>query len=349
MHDLSPVALRFGALELRWYGLAYIAGFLICWLLIRRLSLRGLCLLPAERVPDAIFAFMIGVLVGGRLGYVAFYRPDLFIDFSASFPFWGVLRINEGGMASHGGIVGSILACVYIAWRSKISLLHLLDMIALAAPFGLFLGRLANFVNGELLGRVVAGRGQVGPWWSVRYPQEIVSQHLPPMTSQEQVEFLALLGDTAPTLIDPFRPTSEQVHSASMRLIELIQRGDATLKAQLEPLLTARMPSQLMQAFVEGPVLAGVLWLVWMKPRRAGVVGCWFLITYGALRVLSETWRLPDDHLVSPRIAGMTRGQWLSALMIVAGVSAIFLIRRKGGEAIGGWREARKNAATETE
>jgi len=180
LHDLSPFVFRlpngFGP---RWYGLSYLAGFLIGWLVLKRLARRGLIAIPEHRVADAIMLVVLGVVVGGRLGYCLVYRPGLFIDFSTEtvlgldLPVWGVLKIWDGGMASHGGMAGVIVA----AWRisrgfkaetedgaiiteGRCPPLHVLDALALVAPFGLLLGRIANFINGELLGRVVAGPGE---------------------------------------------------------------------------------------------------------------------------------------------------------------------------------------------
>lgn len=161
VNDLNPFVWRIsGDFGIRWYGLAYIAGFLCAWLILRHLAKRGACLIPAERLPDAMLAIMLGVLVGGRLGYVLIYQPSLLWDFSASAPWWGVLAINKGGMASHGGMAGLIFAGMWIARSCRVPTLHVLDMMTLTGPIGLFLGRIANFVNGELLGRIVAAPGE---------------------------------------------------------------------------------------------------------------------------------------------------------------------------------------------
>jgi phosphatidylglycerol:prolipoprotein diacylglycerol transferase len=80
-----------------------------------------------------------------------------------------------------------------------------------------------------------------------------------------------------------------------------------------------------------------VLWFIWRKPRLPGAVGCWFLITYGVLRILTELFRLPDDQLAVQRIAGLSRGQWLSVLMILAGTTILTIVLKRGGEKLGGW------------
>jgi phosphatidylglycerol:prolipoprotein diacylglycerol transferase len=111
---------------------------------------------------------------------------------------------------------------------------------------------------------------------------------------------------------------------------------------ELAPFLAARHPSQLYQAAAEGLVLGGVLWWVWRKPRRVGVVGCWFLITYGVMRIVTEFWRLPDGHLAVQRVLGLSRGQWLSAVMVVVGAALMWHYARREGERLGGWMEGWK-------
>ena len=113
VHDLSPFALRLGdGFGIRWYGLAYLAGFVGGWLILRWMARTGRGLLRPEQVGDFMTWMVIGVLIGGRLGYVFFYSIDLLWTFSGSFPFWGVLEIHKGGMASHGGILGVMGACI---------------------------------------------------------------------------------------------------------------------------------------------------------------------------------------------------------------------------------------------
>ena len=115
LHDLGPIAFQAGPLAIRWYGLSYVLGFVIGWWWLTRLAAKGLILIPRERVADAAMIFVAGVVLGGRLGYAILYDPALFITFEKSFPFWGLLEINKGGMASHGGIAGVIIASLVIA------------------------------------------------------------------------------------------------------------------------------------------------------------------------------------------------------------------------------------------
>lgn len=344
LHSLDPVVLPIaGSFAVRWYGLAYIAGFVCGWGLLRWMSARGLLLLTKTQVTDLLLALILGVLLGGRVGYVLVYEPSLLTEFSSSPPWWGLLAINKGGMASHGGMVGVIVATWWFARRVKAPWLHVLDAAALAAPFGLLFGRLANFVNGELLGRIVAQPDQPGPWWSVRYPQELLTRHAPTLSPGQEERLL--------TILEPYRmPGEGSLVPAVERMLAALHRGGAAAKEltrELPQVIAARHPSQLYQAFAEGLVVLAALWLVWARPRKPGVVGCWFLIVYGVGRIVTEFWRLPDDQFAVPRIAGLSRGQWLSVAMVVAGLIVLPVVSRRRVDRLGGWmsRTRTKNAA----
>lgn len=149
VHDLSPFLIRFGEnLGIRYYGLAYVLGFLAAYWLLHRYARAGRSLLPAPKIGDLMFAIVIGVFAGGRLGYFLLYQPQVIWTEPAQ-----LLRVWEGGMASHGGFVGVALALTWFARRQALSFLHLGDLIASITACGLMLGRLANFINGELWGK----------------------------------------------------------------------------------------------------------------------------------------------------------------------------------------------------
>lgn len=151
---IDPVALQLGPLSVKWYGLAYIAGLILGWLYIKRLLGEPSLWTPAgtplapEKVDDLLIYMTLGVLVGGRLGYVLFYEPRHFLANPLDIP-----AVWRGGMAFHGGLIGSIIAVVAFARRHSASAWSLLDVCAAATPIGLFFGRLANFANAELFGR----------------------------------------------------------------------------------------------------------------------------------------------------------------------------------------------------
>lgn len=351
LHDLSPFAVRFwGGFGLRWYGLSYAIGFVIAWIILRWLITRGAAQIPRDRAADAIILMAIGAVVGGRLGYAMVYEQALFWTFTRSLPWWRLLDLTRGGMSAHGGIVGVILA----AWRvsrgfrdmrgervGRTSYLHVLDLTAMLAPFGLFLGRIANFINGELLGRIVAMPGEPAPWWAVKFPQEVLSEHAPTLTPEQEMALARLIDEYS-------RPGDVSFSQVYERILERLQNGAPDLAERLEPLIAARHPSQLYQAFAEGVVVGAIVWLVARVPRKPGVVGCAFLIAYGASRIITEIWRLPDAHLHVQRILGLSRGQWLSAAMVVIGLVILMVLTRRGNPRSGGWSRPRTLAGGES-
>jgi phosphatidylglycerol:prolipoprotein diacylglycerol transferase len=161
VHDLSPFLIRFTeTIGIRYYGAAYLAGFFAAWWLLRVYSQRGFTRLSGDQIGDLVTALIIGVMAGGRLGYFFFYKPaELAAD-----PLI-LVRIWEGGMASHGGFLGVAAALWWCGRRFKLPALHLSDLVASIAPIGLFFGRVANFINGELWGRPSSVA------WAVIFPE----------------------------------------------------------------------------------------------------------------------------------------------------------------------------------
>jgi phosphatidylglycerol:prolipoprotein diacylglycerol transferase len=146
--DIGPVIFEIGPFALRWYSLAYIVGLLAGWRYCRQLALRPPKRLAPEAYDDFLLWATLGVVLGGRLGYVLFYKPAVYLADPVQ-----VLYVWQGGMSFHGGLLGVLVAMWLFARRRGVGFFMLSDVIACAAPIGLFLGRLANFVNGELYGR----------------------------------------------------------------------------------------------------------------------------------------------------------------------------------------------------
>jgi phosphatidylglycerol:prolipoprotein diacylglycerol transferase len=145
--EIDPLALAVGPLQIHWYGLMYLFGFAAAWLLASRRARQAGSLVQAGQVEDLIFYAALGVILGGRIGYSLFYAGDrLLAD-----PFY-LLRIWEGGMSFHGGLLGVLLALYFFARRQRISYFQTTDFVAPLVPLGLFFGRLGNFINGELWG-----------------------------------------------------------------------------------------------------------------------------------------------------------------------------------------------------
>ncbi|MCL2748554.1 MAG: prolipoprotein diacylglyceryl transferase [Alphaproteobacteria bacterium] len=168
INPISPVAFSIAGFAVRWYALAYIAAFVLGAWIFRKLSQRGgNKILSSKKAFDDLFTAMIlGVIIGGRLGYVLFYNLPFFIAHPLE-----VIAIWNGGMSFHGGLLGVIIAAFLVARKQKITTFSILDLLTVVAPIGLFFGRIANFINMEVMGRettqpfgvVFAGTGDTVP------------------------------------------------------------------------------------------------------------------------------------------------------------------------------------------
>jgi phosphatidylglycerol---prolipoprotein diacylglyceryl transferase len=159
---LDPVALNLGVFELRWYSLAYLAGiFLGYWYLLKLIKQPG-APMARRHADDLVFYASLGVILGGRLGYVLFYRPGFYLENPLE-----IIKLWDGGMSFHGGVIGTSIGIIYLAWKEKLQWLRLHDYVACVVPIGLFTGRLANFVNAELWGAPTTVP------WAVRFPEVI--------------------------------------------------------------------------------------------------------------------------------------------------------------------------------
>jgi phosphatidylglycerol---prolipoprotein diacylglyceryl transferase len=150
---VDPVAIQVGPVEVRWYGLAYMAGILFGWLygryLVSRAALwNGKPPMTVSQADDFLLWITLGIVVGGRLGFVLFYEPSFFWQNPAEIP-----AVWNGGMAFHGGLLGVVIAVAVFSWAKNINPLSLGDVASAATPFGLFFGRVANFINSEVIGR----------------------------------------------------------------------------------------------------------------------------------------------------------------------------------------------------
>ncbi|WP_420137906.1 prolipoprotein diacylglyceryl transferase [Sphingomonas sp.] len=145
---LSPVAVDLGIFKIRWYSLAYIAGILVGWWYLTRLVQQPGAPMTREHADDFVFYATLGIILGGRIIYVIFYDPWMLATPLQVFKLW------DGGMSFHGGALGVVIAIWWLARRNGLSMIRVLDYVACCSPFGLFFGRIANFVNGELWGRV---------------------------------------------------------------------------------------------------------------------------------------------------------------------------------------------------
>ncbi len=169
--SFDPVLVQIGPLAIRWYALAYIAGLVIGWRLLRRLVELPPPVGTATEADDFLAWATLGVILGGRLGYVLFYQPARFLAEPLQ-----IFAVWSGGMSFHGGALGVTAAIILFCLRRRLPVLGFADRIAICAPIGLGLGRVANFINGELWGRRGAGLAPMGDDFSQRRPAAAPSE-----------------------------------------------------------------------------------------------------------------------------------------------------------------------------
>jgi len=295
VHDLDPIIFRiYDNVGPRWYGLAYVLAFLCSYLVYRKLARDGYADLPVAKVGDFITgAALFGVIIGGRLGYVLFYKPEMLREPMSIFRVW------EGGMSSHGGMLGLLAFTFYYAWRHKICWTNLGDNLVVTAPIGLFFGRFANFINGELYGRAT------NVSWAMQFPKELTEN-----LREAERSIAECLK------IDPSLTSAEAIVTAV--------RHQPAVKDALRPILAPRHPSQLYEGFFEGLVLFTILWLVRTRMRQPnGVLTGLFFIFYAIFRIIVENFREPDASL----IGGFTRGQFFSFFLIAIGLAFVVVAK----------------------
>lgn len=266
--DIDPVAVQIGPIAIKWYGLAYLSGLLLGWLYIRRLLSQTKLwaddrppFLP-QKVDDLLIYMVAGVLIGGRLGFVLFYEPSYYLENPLD-----IFAVWKGGMAFHGGLFGSGVAIWIFSRRNGINPWSTSDLCTATVPIGIFFGRIANFINGELFGRPTdVPWGMVFPEARLNYPD-------------------------------------------------------------VEP--TARHPSQLYEAMLEGLLLFIVLRILthyYGALKRPGLVSGTFLVGYALARSTAELFREP--HFAhSLNIEPLTVGIAYSIPMLLLGLFVIYFAR----------------------
>ncbi|MBI5656825.1 MAG: prolipoprotein diacylglyceryl transferase [Geobacter sp.] len=255
--SIDPVFLRIGPLEFRWYGLMYILAFSAAYLVLKTGVKQRDLPLTKDDIADLVFSVAMGIILGGRLGYVIFYNLSFYLANPLK-----IFAVWEGGMSFHGGLIGATIAGILYCRKHKLDFFALADLTSLCAPIGLMLGRIGNFINGELYGRVTDV-----PWGIVFPGGGILPRH----------------------------------------------------------------PSQLYEAFLEGPFTLFLLYLVWRKRLTAGSVLWSFVALYGLFRTVVEFFREPDQQI--GYIAGfLSQGQLLSIPMFFLGCGMLWYLNRRQGQ-----------------
>jgi len=165
INNFDPVAFQIISFEIRWYSLAYIFGIIIGWLLCKKILIKNTNI--NEKFDDYITYLIIGIILGGRLGYVFFYNFNFYLN-----NFFDIFKIWQGGMSFHGGLLGIIIASILFAKKNNQNPFLYMDLVSLVAPIGIFFGRLANFINSELYGKV----GNV-PWSVIFVKVDNLARH----------------------------------------------------------------------------------------------------------------------------------------------------------------------------
>jgi phosphatidylglycerol:prolipoprotein diacylglycerol transferase len=179
---LHPDVFSIGFFTLRWYSLAYIAGIVIGWWYLLKLLAQPGAPMARRHADDLVFYATLGIILGGRIGYVLFYAPEMLAS-----PI-RILRLWDGGMSFHGGVIGTSLGIILFARRHQLNWLRIHDYVACAVPFGLFFGRLANFVNGELWGK------PANVPWAIVFPNTVAFPMMDPARHPSQLYEAALEG-----------------------------------------------------------------------------------------------------------------------------------------------------------
>ncbi len=419
IHNIDPFAVQFpqGFIldGIRWYGLAYLATFALGFAIARRIARVGITTVRPAEIMDFVITVAIGVIAGGRLGYVIFYKPQLLIDFDGSVPFWGLFRLNEGGMSSHGGMLGVGFAVWWYAWRSRRhtiageaepalksmldaqgnlaahlacvdckydlfsrpgagncpecgtpvkqsmqghNWLHLFDFASFVATIGFFFGRIANFINAELIGRICPP----DTFLAIKFPTElpkVASQWIRSSTANTEAAapLYALTDAVAHINISAAqwheaiaKHNIDFVDRAIAQLILAIQDGGergSTVGQLVAPLLDPHYPSQIYAALTEGLIIFIVLAIIWRIPRKPGIITATFGMLYGIMRVFNEFFRAPDAHIQDQEFAALnlTRGQLLSIVLTIASIALLIWCARRDLPRMGGWLKRDKPRA----
>ncbi len=253
---IDPALVTIGPLQIRWYGLMYVLGFIASYFLVQNQIKKRKDIVLASHVENLNFTIMLSLIFGGRLGYVLFYNFGYYLEHPAE-----IIATWQGGMSFHGALIGVILGGFWFCKTRKINFWRTADIYVVTIPIGLGLGRIGNFINAELFGR------ESNLPWAMIFPG----------------------GGPNP-----------------------------------------RHPSQLYEFLLEGVLLFILLWKAKDHPHPTGFMLSFFLLGYGAFRVIVEFFRQPDAQVGF--ICTMTMGQLLSITMILAGV-LIFFFRRKSASA----------------
>jgi phosphatidylglycerol:prolipoprotein diacylglycerol transferase len=309
-----------GPLDVRWYGLMYVAGFFVAHWILRRLCRRGFLPLAEQQVGDLLVTLLFGVILGGRIGYALFYDQGLADPLR-------LLQIWQGGMSFHGGLLGVFVAFSWYARKHRLPWARLGDACALSVTPGIAFVRFANFINGELYGRTT----EAGRFLAMRFPTDPAATHA--------LGLDRVLDTRTKELAIQYAFRQRSWESVEDRLVQTDGFGRPIdwnlLRQQLDwskagESVPYRYASQLMEGLAEGLALGLLLFLVYRLTRSRllapGTYGGLFLLGYALARFGLEYLRQPDSQFTDPNdplgtvLWGLTMGQTLSSAMLLAGL-----------------------------
>jgi phosphatidylglycerol:prolipoprotein diacylglycerol transferase len=249
--SIDPVLIEIGPFAIRWYALAYICGLILGWQYVKWLVRRPGWRLEPVDVDDLLLYVTLGVVLGGRIGYVLFYRPGFYLWHPLD-----ALAVWEGGMSFHGGVLGVIAAMLFFAWRRNRPALEISDAVCAAVPIGLFLGRIANFVNGELFGRTTDVP------WGVIFPHGGPEPRHPSQLYEAALEGLLLFAVLAWLAWQPRRPEQEGRIAGAFLVGYGLARSFAELFREPDAHLGYLVGGMTMGQILCLPMIAGGLFLL---------------------------------------------------------------------------------------
>lgn len=323
-HNLDPILVSFGPIQVRWYGFMYLVGFVMGFGLFARRHRRGLFAPNPEEASNLITYIMLGMMFCARLFYVAVYNPKYYMENPTEIP-----QIWHGGLSFHGAALGFIIAVILFGRHNKYSFYQIMDSVVIGSAQGIFWGRLGNFINGELPGRVTDGT------WGIIFPEGGIMPRHPSQLYQAFGEGLSVF--VLLHLIQWWEqrkgniPQALPVEGCVAGMERSFRnRGQGALAMVKWVLWT---PYNLYMAFffperispAGGPKKPKSQKMEWKRP---GVLSTWFLILYGVARFVVEFFREPDSQL-GYYFGWMTMGQILCLIMIVVGFILLALVIRK--------------------
>lgn len=369
-HNIDPVAFKLGV-PVRWYGIGYLVAFLIAYVVMTRAAKRNQLRLPADDVTSFLMYAMVGVFLGGRIGDLILYN-DYFTSgrfLRAPLELFGVTAGGfEGirGLSFHGGLTGVMIAgflfCltrVRREWRGleetvraaegkagfwarmRGLMANVFDVSVLAVPAGIFVVRMANFINGELYGRLIvddAGKPVMdaakAPGWAMRFPTSPEG-----IRALEHHYYFVLQEKFADTTVAERSGDSlDQFIAPQVEALSRTLPVDPEVWSQVSPYVALRHPSQVYQALLEGLLVLGLVWLFRRRMPKRGMIAGVFLLGYALSRIPMELYREPDTVFSKDGSlswwgsvldsVSMTQGQFLSLLMALGGVAMLVLCGR---------------------